>query len=191
VFVFILCGCERVIDSGKFNSLKIGESKTEVIDGLIASGNVSSVKPDIQKKVLIDESSLGNIAELAGSAGIAVQGNKYSLQIHFESMIVSKLILSPSSKGKTFNIQEGMLQEDVLSIIKNIIKKNNSFTAFNFPAGSKWIMLDDMSQNNRAYLESFNTWSYHEDDKHSYTLLIFDKEGLNKIIYSWSPFELP
>jgi len=189
--LYLLVGCEKTIQSGEFQSLTIGDSKQQVLDALVKNKNVNNIRPAVGTRVKITYGKLQNVTDLIGDDGICLRGDRYNMKIYLDDGFVSDIYLSPVSGKNAYGLKKGSTQEEVLTVIKDVISQKRHYSAFNFVANSRWANLGYLSQKDRDFLYEYNAWVYHKNGEHSSTKLYFEKGMLNKILYKWSSFELP
>ena len=190
--VLLISSCEKVVETGEFNNLKIGSSKKQVIDALVKDKNIDSVQPALEEEISIDKSNLSKFSELEKSVGIVLRGPKFNAEILFVNNKVGSVKLAPVNKEESYGIVTGQIKSETLKIIKEIIRTKEKFYAFNVIPDSRWVILNQsLSDDNVSYLSRYDVWAYHENNTRSRTLLVFSDNKLSKVRYSWSPVELP
>lgn len=189
LFAIVLCGCDFNIENGDFNSLKIGMSKTGVVNALLTE-HVNYIEPRVDENILITSDTLGELDRLKNTEGICITDNgSFGLHIVFDNSGMSHSIY------KTFNVDLSALgleyplsRKDTFEKIKSLVHSKQHITAFNCILDVKNMPLNDI---NFSDLERINTWLYHIPKTHSAVTLKFIQDKLVKIIYHWQPFEMP
>ncbi len=183
--------CEKTIDEGQFLYLEIGSTKSQVVEQLLRSGETTNVLPVVPR---LGEESLGNLSSglVEGeSLGYVLQGPDFFMSIRIEDDIVSEVYSSARSGLRGLNVASGDSRADVVQELSKFVRENPEFGVSQLVDSSKWVSLEDLSEENRGRLQNHDVWTYHENTKYSGVTLFFQDGKLAKIEYVSSPIELP
>lgn len=195
-----ISGCEKVIDTGGFRSLRIGQTKDNVLVKLIEDPKILGVEPVLRNYIAVTRESLDRLQEILDSPGLILRGpinnngimGTMSVRIEFNEIGIVKHVESGGSlEGETFGFVVGQSRVRAMEIMANMLEINPKFHVFNFLPTADLVILSELTSKDSEYLKRFDNWAYHTKGEYSKTTLNFDQGHLSKIIYSWSPIELP
>jgi hypothetical protein len=191
-----LLSCSEEIEQGKFIGLEIGMTKLETIEVLQAKNNVQYVRPEVKRIVEVSGKGRKNeqlMESLLSGEGVVVEGRSDNIyiRISFDNDMVNEMHIPPVSKGDDLGIEIGMKKEDVKTILNDAFSIGKIRYAYNYLPNSRWLNLDTLNENEKNSLFVYDTWIFSESDKFSHVTLEFYDDKLERIIYKWTPIELP
>jgi hypothetical protein len=191
IFIFAPC-CSKTVENGKFKFLEIGNSKDEVIKKTTAAG-ITDLLPSLESIISIKKGEMDKFELISKSPGIEITDNKgFSIQLSFKEDAIYDINYSvPARKVEGQYFKNGMSRDEALGAIKKIVSLNPHIEIFNFLPNSRWISLNSIDEDDMKYLHKYDVWTFHGVGEYSNYKLVFKNDVLAKIIYEWSPFELP
>ena len=182
------CNYDKEIDHGEFGGLHIGQSQREIIAALKAQGIVN-VGPTVRESINIRDRNIDQLDRLENSSGICLTDSKgFGVYLLFDE---ANELYSVTKSVRAIDAQLGIrvpqTKREVLSILAKQLVISPQLMAYNCLPQSKWVALQDISEEDILYLERFDTWSYHQPNAYSHTTLQFSDSALSKIIYHHRP----
>lgn len=178
------------ITSGEFDFLFIGQTKQQVIDALNKNG-VIGFSPKVDEFVRISRLNLNEISQLSNSNGLVLNGRDYYARMKFNNGILYDLYLAPINEKNDLGIKLSDSMEVVLSKLEKVISEDPYFYVFNVIPESVFVDLSKMDQSDRKYIEIYNTWNFSVLHEYSSYTISFKDGLLAKIVYFYTPVELP
>lgn len=188
-FVFV-AGCTKTIEKGEFKFLEIGNSKEEVVKRITAAG-ITHIGPTLEN--IISIRMAWGIGKLYDSPGIQVTDNEgFAISVSFEKDMVTDISYSvPAEKFKGKYFRLGQFRKEAFDAIRKLMSDFFYLEVSNFLPKARWVNLKTISEEDLKYLKEYDVWQFNGVGEYSYYKLVFKNDALAKIVYWWSPVELP
>ncbi len=189
----LVTGCHQFVDSGSLQDFRVGMSKSDVLELLIRSGDVTDVIPETDKDIslkgrdLLDGEKIKE-ASSHGALGILNRKKNLRVEVYFAGDRVSGVIGSRLHKDNRLGIRSGLSKDEVVDIILKLAANEEITNIVNMAEGGGWRSTKNLTQEE---FDQYDHWGFHRLSERSYIKLHFSEGVLSSIERTWSPIELP
>ena len=220
LIIIFLTGCveeTKVITSGNYGPLEIGDTKQETMDKASKHVEIKFIRPIVSEKIYIESPDNSDLKKLDTENGIVIWVNKdpQPLRVEFLDNKVAKTwgasnkcIASKESMNiacrKTSSINQEIHTGNSRAEVYEVVTKNKngvSIQVGNFVPGYQQFRIGQSTdidlykelllKNNAWEFTGLKTLSKYQDPFYSRISLYFQSERLAKIIHWSSPYEMP
>ena len=190
--IVLSAGCSETIEEGEFRFLKIGATKDQVIRSAADAG-ITDITPGLNYVLEVDKGNVSRLRELYGSEALSLYDNKgFVIELEFNQNEVSSVFASSLVPKQTQDLFfDAQTMEEAFQNIEEIMNGLPELHVRNVLANGQWINLQTIDEKGKAYLTRYDVWSFHGQETYSHYRLKFENDKLARILYHWSPVELP
>ena len=197
--LFLVSGCSKTIEEGSYYILKVGDTKSNVLEKLTNNG-VVEIRAGVADVYSVRKSNIEDFERLKNSRGIVFMDHKGIFsRLHFEGNKVSYVFLSLKSKSLGFDyFHEGQSRKDVFEKGLVALNETDGLVAHNIQPDNHWLNLSSITDRDKTELEEYDAWVFYGLNDlgiiewfHSRFVVVFEGGRLKRIKHMWSFIEFP